>query len=326
MEYFDTRTDFKDMDIGGMFDFKYVEDVEAAYAKLRITQIQPEEAPIDLPITDGMIDLSMCIGLCMKAEYFDGFDIDRAIDAFFETHPDVEFKRIPDLTGWSIEQKILYLTALETNQNRYWTQVSVRFMTPEKRVEIQERLNRVLPKDAKAQVKSMLDFTAFKTIGYADVIHDDTVYELRFTQELQHINFLQAAMYSIANNIPNIRLWNLRTNQMFSVEIPDKRVFMNKVARAITKGSLTKYNGLDEAELVRDFCNQHANDCVDFAKFVADYTAKKKTTPPSPKIQKFFKDRNLTLPVSTKQFNKHFGPIMKKMSDSGLLDTFNQPA
>lgn len=320
MSEFDMRKDFPDMDVGGMFDFKYAEDVENAYEKLAITEIQPAEATIDLPIRDGMIDLSMCIGLCMKAEYFDGFNVDKAIDAFFDMHPDVNFKRIDNLTGWSVEQKILYLTALETNQNRYWHQVSVRFMTPEKRDEIQARLSKILPRDADAQVKCVLDFKQFKAIGYADVIHNDTVYELKFTQELQHVHFLKAAVFAMANNLKRIVVWNLYDNQMFEVKIPNKTQFLNQITRTATKGSLTKFPNIDHQTVMQEFVLENHDDCVECAKFIIDFTQTKKVPPTGPKVREFFKKRGITLPLNSKQFTKQFGPIIKQFQDEGLLD------
>ena len=313
-ERFGTRTDFTDMDVSGMFDYKYAEDVEAAYGKLEIQEVANAGEPINLPVKDGMIDLSMCIGLCMKAEYFDGFNIDKAIDAFFEMHPDVEFKRIADTSTWSVEQKILYLTMLTTNQNRYWNQVSVRFMTPEKRVEIQRRLSRVLPADAPAQVKCTLDFKKFKTVGYADAVYGDAVYGLYFTQELQHEHFLQAAVHAVAMNVKDAYVWNLRDGQMFLVRTPDRRAFLNQVARTITKGALTKFTGLSNQTLIDEFVRDNMAACREYAEFVAEYVKDNKTPPPVPKVYGFFKKKGLRLPVNTKQFCKLFGPVMAAMS------------
>lgn len=322
MEEFDMNTSFDDMDIGGMFDYKYAEDVQSAYEKLSVKEIQPADEPINLPIRDGMIDLSMCIGLCMKAEYFTGFDIDKAVDAFFETHKDVEFKRIKDTTGWSVEQKILYLTMLTTNQNRYWNQVSVCFMTPEKRTEIQARLAKHLPPDAQAQEKCLMDFGRFKAIGYADVIHNNAVYSLHFCQELQHIHFLQAAVYGFTQGIKTVYVWNLYNNQMFQVEIPDKRTFLNQVTRTITKGALTKFPGLnDNKAMVDEFVQNNRDICVEYAEFVRDYTMKNHMPPQTVKVYNFFDKKHVRLPVNTKQFCKLFAPHMAALlNDSDAQD------
>lgn len=314
MQEFDMRTDFADMAFSDMFNFKYAEDVEASYEKLDVTEIRKPAARIDLPIQDGMIDLSMCIGLCMKSEYFTGFDIDKAIDVFFELHKDVEFKRVADTTGWSVEQKILYLTSLETNQNRYWTQVSVRFMTPEKRDEIQARLRQLLPPDAEAQKVCQLDFRDFKSVGYADVVHDGTVYGLCFSQEITHTDVLLAAVCAVSLGLRKIRVWNLHDDQLLEIKIPDKRGFMNQVARTATKGALTKFHGFDNRTLMDEFVQDNYDACVEYARFVADYVARTKTQPPAPKTREFFKARGLVLPINTKQFAKLFGPLMKDLS------------
>ena len=311
---FEMRTDFPDMDAGSMFDYKYAEDVEAAYRQLEINEIQPIEAPIDLPIRDGMIDLSMCIGLCMKADYFTGFDIDNAIENFFKNHPDVQFKRIKDTSTWSVEQKILYLTMLTTNQNRYWNQVSVQFMTPSKRTEIQTRLSRILPVDAKAQVSCTLDFKKFKVNGCGDVVYNNALYDMHFTAEIQHNQFLSAAMQGLALNLKEIYVWNLYNNQMFQVVITDKRAVLNAVTRAATKGALSKFPGLNNQDLIDEFITDNYDTCVEFAGFVAKYIKNNKTQPPIPKVYEFFKKRNLRLPMNTKQFCRLFGPTMQKLS------------
>lgn len=322
MEEFDTRTDFDDMDVSGMFDYKYAEDVEAAYEKLQVKEVQPAENPIDLPIRDGMIDLSMCIGLCMKAEYFTEFNIDYAIDAFFNSHKDLEFKRIKNMTNWSIEQKVLYLTMLVTNQNRYWTQVSVRFMTPEKRAEIQARLQKVLPNDAKAQVETVIDTAKFKMIGYLDIMHNDSIYQLYFCQEIQHSHLLQAAVHGIVHKAKNVYVWNLYNNQMFSVEVPNKPAFLTQLIRTITKGSMrtfpnmNKILGISNESLISEFVRNNQAVCDEFVDFVTDYIQKAKTPPPTPKVYAFFKNRGVKLPVNTKQFCKLFAPILKEKSEA----------
>ena len=47
--------------------------------------------------------------------------------------------------------------------------------------------------------------------------------------------FLQCAMYMIALNIRKGIVWNVRTNEIYEIEIKNKRDFLNAVVKTITK-------------------------------------------------------------------------------------------
>ena len=74
-----------------------------------------------------------------------------------------------------------------------------------------------------------------KAVGYADVVKNNIVYELKFVSELQPTHFLQCAMYMIALNIRKGIVWNVRTNEIYEIEIKNKRDFLNAVVKTITK-------------------------------------------------------------------------------------------
>ena len=78
--------------------------------------------------------------------------------------------------------------------------------------------------------------------GFADVVKDDTVYELKFVSELSHEHFLQCACYVIALKLEKGILWNTRDNTAYEVRIPDKNRFLDAVANAITKNRIRTYN------------------------------------------------------------------------------------
>lgn len=62
---------FKPMPISGMFDFKYREDIEECYGLLRITEmIQADHSEITINSSDGLIDLSPCIGEYQEFAFF----------------------------------------------------------------------------------------------------------------------------------------------------------------------------------------------------------------------------------------------------------------
>ena len=94
----------------------------------------------------------------------------------------------------------------------------------------------------------MLDFAEyedgnliFTASGFADVVKDKTVYELKFVSDLSHEHFLQCACYMVALNLDRGVLWNVRNNDMYSISISDRQAFMNAVAKTITKMKLQEY-------------------------------------------------------------------------------------
>lgn len=69
---------FEDLDISEMFDFKYKEDVERCFSLLKTSKLeQTERSIINIKSTDGLIDLSPCIGIYQEAVFFDNYQIER---------------------------------------------------------------------------------------------------------------------------------------------------------------------------------------------------------------------------------------------------------
>ena len=267
---------FEDVSISQMFDFKYVEDVEAAYKQLQIKEVSPKGEVINVPTTDGMIDLSPCIGIYQEVAYFDNCHISKYIDAYFNAHRDKEFLRGMLNEDFSLEEKVLFYTALETEQNRYMHQVKLPLVPESAWNRIADRLATLLPADVTVQTECQVPFVhngidAFWAVGIADAIKDQTVYELKFVDELAHKHFLQCAMYMICMNLDKGILWNVRTNQRFEIRIPNQKAFMDKVAIAVTKGEFT------ENESVTAGSQQPERAAFDykevFAKFVDDNPA-----------------------------------------------------
>ncbi len=247
-----TRTDesltFEDMSISQMFDFKYKEDVEECYRLLKIKEIRKKDkSNIDIPAADGMIDLSPCIGTYQEAVFFDGYNIDNEIDLAIRLDPD---RKIPEgIKKATLEEKILFLAANETKQNRYTDQVTTPFVNSIHRKRLCERLAAEFSPAETVQQRFSISFednkgkNLFYAIGIADVIKDDVVYELKFVSDLKHEHFLQLATYLIGLNKKKGRLWNVKTNTMYEVTIPNRAKYMDAVARTVTKGYLEKYKG-----------------------------------------------------------------------------------
>lgn len=238
------------VDISKMFDFKFKEDIEYCYSLLKITPSEKisDFSEITIKNTDGLIDLSPCIGTYQEAVFFNNYNIDVAIDFLKRLNPKKNSLLPPDYPSKTLDEKILILAALETKQNRYYTQVNIPFVFEKEKLFLIHRLSTLLKQDDFVQVECRIDFAAkendslyFSAFGLADVVKDGIVYELKFVSELSHTHFLQCACYMIALNLEKGILWNTRKNELYEIEIPDIKTFMNAVASTITKQNLPQY-------------------------------------------------------------------------------------
>ena len=247
--YIATNQKFEDLDISEMFDFKYKEDVESCFSLLKVHELeQTDRSIINIKSTDGLIDLSPCIGIYQEAVYFDNYQIDEDIKLKILLNPELKYLYTKEIQEGSLDQKILFLVSLETKQKRYRTQVIPPFVNEEQSALIIDRLKTRLNKDEKAQVECRIDFSdqengevKFFAKGFADVVKDNIVYELKFVSELTHEHFLQCACYMVAMNLQKGILWNTRDNTSSEIEIPERKVFLNAVAKAVTKGAIENY-------------------------------------------------------------------------------------
>lgn len=240
---------FTNVDISAMFDFKFKESVEHSFSLLKINKKSlRDKTEIVIKNHDGLIDLSPCIGIYQEAVYFKQYDVDKEIEQYFLIHPDLKFLFNKKEKNSSLDKKILFLVSLDTKHDRYRTQVITPFVNNAEKQQIIKRLKSLLNKNEKVQVPCSIDFSnqangkvLFSAKGLADVVKDNIVYELRFVSELSHENFLQCACYMIALGLEKGILWNIRKNEIFEIEIPDKKLFMDSVANTITKGAIDKY-------------------------------------------------------------------------------------
>ena len=236
---------FEDFDISTMFDFKYKEDVEEAYQELEIKEIPlTDKTVIDIKSNDELIDLSPCIGTYQEAVFFRGYDIDKEIEYTMKLHPDR-----PSLnydTNGMMEDKILFLTAYDTYQDRYVKQVEKPIVSDEQKKELTNRLSTQFTPYETVQVLGSMtvldddDKILFYIDGKCDVLTNEFIYELKFVTELKHEHFLQLACYLVALDMEKGKLWNTKKNEMYEITVPDKAKFMRKVVKAITKGKIKK--------------------------------------------------------------------------------------
>ncbi len=247
--FVETNRKFEDLDMSEMFEFKYREDVEQCFSQLRIRRLTSgAPAPIEIKSTDGLIDLSPCIGIYQEAVFFDHYQIDAAIKLKLLFNPEWSRLYTKEVKNSSLDEKILFLVSLDTKQKRYRTQVRTPFVNQVQSQLIKARLNTRLKPDEYAQVECRIDFAAqengalqFSAKGFADVVKGNTVYELKFVSELTHEHFLQCASYMSAMHLPKGILWNTRDNTSYQIEVPDQRAFLDAVAKTVTKGVLERY-------------------------------------------------------------------------------------
>lgn len=245
----DSEKKYENVNISELFDFKYREDVESCYAMLQCTEISMDDkSVITVKPTDDLIDLSPCIGIYQEAVFFnqDQYDIDKEIDLYFSTHKDL--KKDKEAASLSLDEKILYLVALKTRQERYRKQVAVPFVSGDELRAIIDRLSELFVQNENVQVQCEILFyeadskcECFKAVGLCDVLKNETVYELKFVSELSHDHFLQCACYMVALNKEKGVLWNTRDNTLYEIRIPNKAAFLDAVARAATKRKLDRY-------------------------------------------------------------------------------------
>lgn len=245
----ETNQKFEDCDMSQMFDFKYKEDVEACFALLKVNKLILEDrSPIEIKSTDDLIDLSPCIGIYQEAVFFDNYQIEEAIRLKLLLNPELVRFYTQAVKNSSLDRKILFLVSLETRQNRYRTQVDTPFVSQSQSEMIKARLRTRFHNNEDAQVACRIDFYCqknreimFSAKGFADVVKDNIVYELKFVSELMHEHFLQCACYMVAMNLQRGILWNTRDNTAYEIEVPDRNAFLSAVVKAVTKGVIETY-------------------------------------------------------------------------------------
>lgn len=245
----DMNQKFDAMDISNMFEFKYKEDVENCFSYLKTRKLeQKDNSLIDIKSTDNLIDLSPCIGIYQEAAFFDNYKIDKSIELIIYLKPELKSLYTEEIQNSSLDRKILFLVSLETKQKRYRIQVITPLVNEEQSRLIKERLKTKLNPDENVQVGCRIDFSdkkkgsiKFSAHGLADVVKDKIVYELKFVSELTHEHFLQCASYVVAMDLPKGILWNTRNNTLYEIEVPDRKAFLDAVAKTVTKGMIENY-------------------------------------------------------------------------------------
>lgn len=255
----DMRPDY----ISAMFDFKLKEDVDKCLELVSVSSVQEPGNEIAAVSTSGQIDLSLCAGYYAQAVYFDNYDIDGAIDdAWQERAAKGNFPKLPVPGGkWPLWKKVLYLSALVTGQERYFRQVDEPYISQEASDALCMRLSERLSKDDMAEAGCQCVFRGLRDIatgkpggdkivtGRMDVVRNGMPWALKFTQALKAEHILQAAMYAVCAESESAALWNLRTDELLDVQVPDRQAFLSAVLSCISKRRLEAARASVRAQL-----------------------------------------------------------------------------
>ena len=239
-----TNKDFsEEYNIHNLFDYKYKEDVKMCFENIKFDRIEVDNKDvIKIKKHDGKIDLSPCIGIYQECDFFNKYDIDAQVE--FEYG--IRGKNIPNKYYSENEQrKILYLTYIETGQDRYIKDVED-YINNDQKKQIFDRLRTEFNGNEDVQKDTSLYFKTTKKhkcriYGRIDVLKDNIIWELKFVNELKRTDFLQCAMYMISMNKKKSILWNTMKNEKFEIKIPNKKKFLDSVVYAITKGKIKEY-------------------------------------------------------------------------------------
>ncbi len=216
-----------------MFDFKYVEEITRGYEMLDITRVDTIESDIDINEKDGLIDLSPCIREYQKAVFFKNYNIDVKLQSAFEQRD----KKMPDLSGFTPEQKLLQLVSLLTKQNRYYNQVRLPFVTPNQHNALMDRLSERLDRNEKTQIEKSMQLWDVTIHGICDALQSDTVWQVEYRNAIRPEDFLQAGINSILFERPYTMLWNIKNNALYRVSVDRSIVdkFLHQIYCIITK-------------------------------------------------------------------------------------------
>ena len=240
------------LDISHMFEYRDSEKINHCTDLLEKTPLSSDDiSVIDIQNKDGLIDLSPCIGIYQEAAFFKQYSIDTDIQLDLNSSrskvSDVNLYA-NDVRNASLDEKILFLTYLETRQERYRTQVNIPFVSDMEHKEITDRLSTLFTPDEVVQSPCKIAFSdqpdgnvIIIAQGRTDVIKDNIVYELKFVSELANEHFLQCACYMVALGLKKGILWNVKKNTKFEITIPDEKKFLDAVTDIVTQGEIKEY-------------------------------------------------------------------------------------
>ncbi len=234
-----------------MFQHNYDKDIIEMRQMLDVEQIHTEDkTEIEVKNSDGLIDLTPCIGIFLEAYYFNGYDMDKEIQNWIQNYNVKKQKEYDDFKKErkSLNDLILFYVYLQTNHKRYINQTQSYFVDSNAIQQMHKRLSEELGRNEKIQQSCLLEFNnnvnnfTMNVRGIADVVKNKIVYELKFVNYLTNDHFLQTASYMLALNLETGILWNVKKNEKYKIKIKNRENFRVKLAETISKGRYKEKN------------------------------------------------------------------------------------
>ena len=237
------------------FDYRIREDVEDAYALLRVDRPWHQGDVVDIGEHDQLIDLSQVIAVWQQIMYFETYDPKRRIRQWALTggHDDQQAARAEKTLNGRPWHDALILVGLDTQQRRYIDQADQHHIGKAEAAAVAGRLEHHLRRDDPTQIEASLSGRAVDSRtgagtrvefdGLADVMHDGVIYALAFAHELTHEMALRLGLQLTMTGVPSGVLWNIRDNAIAVVSVPDRKRFMDAVVSVATRGCYDTFDG-----------------------------------------------------------------------------------
>lgn len=180
-------------------------------------------------MNEGYIDLSPCIGIYQSVVYFETYPKDALLARLKKSRVKRNGKIVKD----DLKVAVLCEVASQVRQSRYKYNVYKDYFPKSSEALVKSRLAELLPSNAESEVSCSLDLNGHSVAGRCDALHEGIPYELKFTQGLADVHFLQCASYVVAMGAPYGILWNTRDNTCYKVEVPDRDEFKKTVYETV---------------------------------------------------------------------------------------------
>lgn len=295
ISHFDEKVEKKKLNAyiaSDMFDFKYVEHVDACVDMLDVKLIHIEDrSVIDIKTNDYKLDISSAVGMYASASYFKDLNVKGMIENYLtlKAVDPRDISKAKETLYWQLENRydnglynslqlrpqqyslptvkgkyqtnfkhdehdiqwqLLCYLAVTSEDRRYIREIVDRYVTKEQSKMLRDRMSTLLSRNDLHEIMHQMCEDAsivgkdnrILIAGQYDVLHDDIVYELKFTSAIANTHLLQCAVYLLLTQREVGRVWNLRTNELVEIRIKDREEFLDRVVRCITRGRRDGWN------------------------------------------------------------------------------------
>ena len=254
------------LNISSLLDDTYKESITniMQYLECKKEVIQ-DTSVIDIIQPNIGVDLHACAGNYQELAFFNTYStFNEAVWYHFTESDWREFK------SRDVEQQILMLAYKNTHQKEYLNIQS--FIDQKKSKELLQRLGTRLSRRDDCQVRCNIKLNeTIGCVGRADAVKNDTVYELKYVNQLRQTYFVQCAMYMLALNKEKGVLWNTKNNEVYHIKIKDKSKFIQAVISAIEhERTYAEFQPLQRSSYIATIQQKDESNSYDIAIFNED--------------------------------------------------------